>query len=79
MPVTSAYSKLADAARQFAGHAAHAPGGSLDRKAALCCAVALAESSSVAAARKVLAGVERDDIRRRAEQILGELADQAHS
>ena len=71
--MTADHKQLAERARHLAGHAPHSPGGSLDRRAALCCAVALAESGTIPAARKLLDQVKRDDIRTRAGEILGQL------
>lgn len=57
MAVTTAdHRQLAGQARQLADRA---PGGSLQRKAALCCAVAVGTTNSVTAARKALAGPRR--------------------
>jgi hypothetical protein len=70
-PETIGNRQLAALARDLA---AGAPGGSLDRKAAGCCAVALGETKTVAAARKVLAAVEMVDVRDAANELLDRLA-----
>jgi hypothetical protein len=64
---------LAVRARQLA---AKAPPGSLDRKAALCAAVGLAESSTIDGARRVLdAWPGPAEIKTAAGELLGELLD----
>jgi hypothetical protein len=62
--------QLAARARDIAERA---PRGTLERRAAGCLAVALGTTQSATAARKVLAGIGQDDIRIRADQLLGEL------
>ena len=63
--------QLADQARQLA---AAAPRGSIERKAAGCCSVALSESKSVDGARRVLALLWQADVRQAASELLGQLA-----
>jgi hypothetical protein len=77
-PVITSNAELAGRARQLAGQA---PNGSAERKAALCAAVALAESTSPAGARKILDGWDGAPaaIRRAAIELLGQLTRQEDS
>jgi hypothetical protein len=70
--MTAANRDLAAHARQLA---AAAPRGSLDRKAAGCAAVALAESKTIDGARRVLALLWQADVRQAAEQLVGQLGE----
>jgi hypothetical protein len=54
--------------------ARRAPRGSRECKAAGCLAVLLDDTRTVAAARKLLAEIGQDDVRKRAGQLLAELA-----
>jgi hypothetical protein len=54
-----------------------APRGSLDRKAALCAAVALDETRSLRAARLVLDDLDQADVRDAARQLLDDLTTEA--
>jgi hypothetical protein len=68
-------SDLAARARELAGHA---PAGSATRKAALCAAVALADTTTPAAARRVLDGWHDGPagVRTAAVQLVGHLTRQ---
>ena len=70
MTVTIGNRQLAARARDIAERA---PRGTLERRAAGVLSIALGTTRSAGAARKVLAEVDQDDIRIRAEQILDEL------
>jgi hypothetical protein len=54
--------------------ASRAPAGSAQRKAAGCAAIALGETRTIPAARKILAGVGNADVRQAAVSLLDELA-----
>lgn len=65
---------IADRARQLA---AEARPGTLERKAAGCCAVALATTRSLKAAREALNDVKLLDVRDAAHDLLNTLTDRA--
>jgi hypothetical protein len=70
--VTIGNRQLAARARDLAERA---PRGTLERRGAGVLSIALGTTLSATAARKVLAEVDQDDIRARAEEILAELLD----
>lgn len=63
---------LAGQARAMAGRA---PAGSIERKAAGCAAVALAESGTIPAAAKILGLLWQPDVRAAAMDLLDQLAE----
>lgn len=74
MTVITGNRQLAERARDLGNRA---PGASLERKAAICLAVALGTTGTVAAARKALDVIGLADIRNRAEELLAELVQDA--
>lgn len=68
--MTTTNATLAAQAREIA---ASAPSGSLTRRAAGCVAVALHTTTTLAAARKVLGGIDLADVRAAALELLGQL------
>jgi hypothetical protein len=65
--------QLAERARQLAGRAGN---GTRERKAALCLAVALGTTGTLASARKALRLIDADAIRQAAAKLLDDLTTQ---